>query len=195
MIRRTFSPLHAPHTKRNFCGFCGSPLTFWTDEPASEADFMSVTLGSLSGDDLRLLEDLQILPTDEEFEEHQTSNTSTATAGGMALPSSSSNTESTVLMPSTTSPSSANQVTYHSGTLAGVPWFEEMIEGSRLGRIMRSRRGMGASEDGSMAFEWEISEWQDSDTGRQPSEFSNITSTSSGKRKAEDMFGDIEVGR
>lgn len=114
----------------------------------------------------------------------------------MALPSSSSNTESTILTSSSTkSPSSANQVTYHSGTLAGVPWFEEMIEGSRLGRIMRSRRGMGASEDGSMAFEWEISEWQDSDTGRQPSEFSIITSSSSGKRKAEDMFGGIEASR
>ncbi|KKA18819.1 Uncharacterized protein T310_7228, partial [Rasamsonia emersonii CBS 393.64] len=63
-IRRTFTPVHAPHSQRNFCGFCGTPLTYWTESPPEEADYMSVTLGSLFSDDLRMLEDLELLPRD-----------------------------------------------------------------------------------------------------------------------------------
>jgi hypothetical protein len=152
-------------------------LTFWTDEPDSEADYMSVALGSLVGDDLRLLEDLHIVPPDEDLSEQiatETVPTNLVTrTSGMA--------------PTATS-SSSSHISYHSGTLAGVPWFEEMIEGSRLGRIMRSRRGIGISDDETTTFEWEISEWQeDTDTGRQPTRVVTSMGSGSGKRKAEDM--------
>ncbi|EED21348.1 conserved hypothetical protein [Talaromyces stipitatus ATCC 10500] len=178
-IRRTFTPHYAPHTKRYFCGYCGSPLTFWTDEPESEADFMSVALGSLFGDDLRLLEDLDILPPDDEdLEQHVITET---------VPTTLVTRTSSEVAPTAPSSSSTSRISYHSGTLAGVPWFEEMIEGSRLGRIMKSRRGIGASEHASTTFEWEISEWQGTDTGRQPTRvFTSITSER-GKRKADDM--------
>uniref|UniRef100_A0A093UPQ7 CENP-V/GFA domain-containing protein n=1 Tax=Talaromyces marneffei PM1 TaxID=1077442 RepID=A0A093UPQ7_TALMA len=173
-IRRTFTPLHAPHTQRNFCGYCGTPLTFWTEKPESEAEFMSVALGSLLGDDLSLLEDLQILPPDEESsEEIATETVPTNLATRTTAP---------------TSSSSSSRISYHSGTLAGVPWFEEMIEGSRLGRIMRSRRGIGVSDDDLTTFEWEISEWQDTDTGRQPTRIFTSGAGGSGKRKAEDVI-------
>lgn len=39
----------------------------------------------------------------------------------------------------------------------GIPWFEEMIEGSELGRIKR-RRGAETSADGSTRIEWEVVE-------------------------------------
>lgn len=177
-IRRTFTPLHAPDTQRNFCGYCGTPLTFWTDKPVSEAEFMCVALGSLLGDDLRLLEDLQILPPDEDLSEHVVTETVPTTRV----------TRTTEVAP--TAPSSSSRISYHSGSLAGVPWFEEMIEGSRLGRIMRNRRGIGG--DDSTTFEWEISEWQDTDTGRQPTRILTSVTSASGKRKAEDILARIE---
>ena len=39
----------------------------------------------------------------------------------------------------------------------GKPWFEEMVEGSELGRIKR-RRGGETSADGSTKIEWEVVE-------------------------------------
>ena len=39
----------------------------------------------------------------------------------------------------------------------GVPWFEEMVEGSDLGRIKR-RRGGKTSADGRVQYEWEVVE-------------------------------------
>ena len=39
----------------------------------------------------------------------------------------------------------------------GMPWFEEMVEGSELGRIKR-RRGGETSPDGSTRIEWEVVE-------------------------------------
>lgn len=48
----------------------------------------------------------------------------------------------------------------------GNPWFEEMIEGSELGRIRR-RRGGQVSKDGSETVEWEVVEigGEEEDTG------------------------------
>src|ERR1700712_695268 len=66
-IRRRFSPRHAPQTQRVFCGFCGTPLTFWTEEPHDESDFMSISIGSLLIEDQRALDDLGLLP--EDFDE------------------------------------------------------------------------------------------------------------------------------
>ena len=48
--------------KRHFCGFCGTPLSYWSENPKSEAEFISLTLGSLVGDDLRDLDELGLLP-------------------------------------------------------------------------------------------------------------------------------------
>ena len=139
---------------------------------------MSVALGSLLGDDLRLLEDLHILPPDEDLSDQIVPETESTTP----------ETRTTELAPTAASSIPSSRISYHSGTLAGVPWFEEMIEGSRLGRIMRSRRGIGISDDESTTFQWEISEWQEgTDTGTQPMKV--VTSIASGttKRKAEDL--------
>jgi len=44
----------------------------------------------------------------------------------------------------------------------GVPWFEEMVENTRLGRF-KQQRGGHSSRDGSVRVEWEVMEWTEAD--------------------------------
>ena len=67
----------------------------------------------------------------------------------------------------------------------GVPWFEEMVEGSDLGRIKR-RRGGKTSADGRVQYEWEVVEIE-GDEGEN-------TMASTAKRKIDMMGGDDDVG-
>ena len=53
MIRRVYTHPSQQHAKRHFCGFCGTPLSYWSERPAGEAEYMNVTLGSLLSEDLR----------------------------------------------------------------------------------------------------------------------------------------------
>jgi hypothetical protein len=163
-IRRTFTPLHAPHCKRIFCGFCGTPLTYWTEEPVSESDYLQVTVGSLLGDDIRALEDLDLLPQDVEVDTLTQADAPADTDQDKVV----------------TSTSNATTRTERSGTTGDLPWFEEMISGSALGRTQRTRRGMGMSADGTTRVEWEVTEIgagdDDSDSG-----------TGRGKRKIGDV--------
>ncbi|KAL2000495.1 hypothetical protein VTN02DRAFT_2988 [Thermoascus thermophilus] len=170
-IRRTFTPLHDPHSQRNFCGFCGTPLTYWTELPREEADYMSVSIGSLYGEAQRMLEDLNLLPGDvtEPLEELE------GERGVVAIPRSPS--------ASATSPPDFRR-SYRRGTVSGIPWFEELIEGSRLGRLLKTRRGMGVSHDQGTTIEWEISEWHDDGAGAETGTDSSSSSVGgAGKRK------------
>ncbi|KAL2871881.1 uncharacterized protein BJX67DRAFT_340876 [Aspergillus lucknowensis] len=176
-IRRIFSPPHAPHTQRVFCGFCGSPLTYWSEEPKGEAEFMSVTIGSLYGDDQRLLEDLDLLPRWESPEE------STPERDDITPATNAFKSPSSTLAPSTASESGLAR-TYRHGTAGGIPWFEEMIEGSGLGRLMKTRRGVGVSDGQWTTIEWEVSEW--TNTG---SETEVSSAQAVGKRKRGDGAG------
>ena len=56
----------------------------------------------------------------------------------------------------------------------GTPWFEEMIQGSDLGRIKR-RRGRETSSDGRTKVEWEITEFESGE--------GDVGAANSGKRK------------
>jgi hypothetical protein len=67
-IRRVYTSPHDPSSLRHFCGFCGTPLAYWSESPSTEARFISLTLGSLSGEDLRDLEELGLLPESIEQE-------------------------------------------------------------------------------------------------------------------------------
>ncbi|RAL16850.1 uncharacterized protein BO97DRAFT_402461 [Aspergillus homomorphus CBS 101889] len=195
-IRRIFSPHHAPHTQRVFCGFCGTPLTYWSENPREEADFMSVSVGSLLGEDQRMLEDLDLLPPvapssdegeevedededdveevprvvegelidmDEEAEDVEPEQEPEREGKVVAVPAAASSdqpTSSRVVIPAATGRGGSGlSRSYRQGTLGGIPWFEEMIEGSQLGRLMKMRRGVGVSDDQSTTVEWEISEW------------------------------------
>lgn len=150
-IRRTYTSPSQPTSKRHFCGFCGTPLSFWTESPSSEASFISLTLGSLTSDDLRDLEELGLLPEEalaDAENDRQTIEEIVPRSGGV------DETE-------------------------GLPWFEKMVEGSRLGNMRRHSR-----EVKGWKVEWEIVEWTDGD------EVSGTTT--GGKRKLGDVLGNNE---
>lgn len=117
---------------------------------------MNVAIGTLFSEDQRVLEDLDLLPVDSDEEELEAEPSSSALAPAM-------DTSSSIIVPSFGNQNLKRS--FRHGTAGGIPWFEEMVEGSRLGRLMQSRRGMGVSADQSTSFEWEISEWHDDGTG------------------------------
>jgi hypothetical protein len=122
------------NSKRHFCGFCGTPLSYWSESPPSEADYINLTLGSLSGSDLRDLDELGLLPKEALGE---------LEPGGAVEPHS-----TPTIIGQTAEPEDGHD---------GVPWFETMIQGSNLGRVKRSR-GKRQTGDGRMKVEWEIIE-------------------------------------
>jgi hypothetical protein len=72
MIHRQYTCPTEQYAMRYFCGFCGTPLSYWSEEPRTEAEFIQVTLGSLSTKDLEDLEDLGLLPdSDDEADEQR----------------------------------------------------------------------------------------------------------------------------
>ena len=132
-IRRVFTPYHAPHTKRHFCGFCGTNLSQWSEESPEEAEWISIDLSSLRSESLERLQDAGFLSAPEEASER--------------LESSREDTQH----------NTANALQDQGREVRGVPWFEEMVEGSNLGRIKR-RRGGQTSADGRITYEWEVVE-------------------------------------
>ena len=113
---------------------------------------MSVTVGSLFSDAQGALEDLNILPKDAETEVEYVDRDILPTS--VVLGTSSqwqvSNEQPQISMEQ------------RAGEVGGIPWFEEMIEGSRLGRFGRRRRGMGGHVGSPLQVEWEVSEWHES---------------------------------
>lgn len=139
------------HTQRHFCGFCGTPISCFTEQPRSEADFIQVTLGSLLTEDLHDLEELGLL-TEEDEED--------------------------LMDISSTAPAESTDLQLIGRDFQHIPWFDGMIQGSRLGNT-RSSRGIRESRDGTMRVEWEITEW----TGDDDDEDHSGESTANGKRK------------
>ncbi|KAF1998598.1 hypothetical protein P154DRAFT_564568 [Amniculicola lignicola CBS 123094] len=142
-IQRTFISPFDSHSRRQFCGFCGTQLTSWHERTQDDAEHICLTVGSLLDEDQGLLGALGLLPGDS-------SDDDSGAAEG----------------PSTGSARSANTA---SRTVAraspqgkGAPWFEEMVENSRLGRF-KQQRGGHASRDGSVRVEWEVMEWTEAD--------------------------------
>ena len=134
-IRRIFTPHHSPHVKRQFCGFCGTQISHWTEQPPEEAEFLCINLGSLKDESVEKLEEAGIFeasnedlhaPTSGETPSHEIEGASREQAR----------------------------------ELKSNPWFEEMIQGSDLGRIKR-RRGGETSVDGKSTVEWEVVEFDD----------------------------------
>ncbi|KAI9837017.1 MAG: hypothetical protein M1819_000666 [Sarea resinae] len=137
-IRRAYTPPSSPSTKRQFCGYCGTPLSFWTESSREEADYISLTLGSLIGEDLRELEDMGLLPFESETE-----STSSSIEGKREAE----------LGSGSASP--------RDDTTEALPWFETLIEGSRLGRLEKRRVRKVGLPGGRLSVEWEIIEWDD----------------------------------
>ena len=134
-IAKTFTHPSRPSCQRKFCGFCGTHISYWTEEPIDEQDFMNITLGSLRSKDLHSLEELEILPGDIELTKVIDDD----------------DEDRSVAKQSNTIKIS------RSGQQGGFKWFEDMIEGSQLGYHSSRRKGHGQTEDGT-TVSWEISE-------------------------------------
>ncbi|KAL2016487.1 hypothetical protein VTK56DRAFT_3483 [Thermocarpiscus australiensis] len=169
-IHKVYSPPHEQHTMRHFCGFCGTPLSYWSEEPRSEAEFIHLALGSLSPRDLADLEDLGVLPSvDDEpvmvgsADEAGRRNVGMSEIGGAAELA----TLDTV------------------GRVGALPWFDALTEGSRLA-LLRRERGLGTNREGTVKVEWEIVEWTEDD---------GSTSPRNGKRKLDEVDDTTESGK
>lgn len=174
MIRKVYTSPGEQHSLRQFCGFCGTPLSYWSEEPLTEADFIQLTLGSLHSEDLGDLEDRGLLPDSEASSRVASppSPADTAMAGAGDRAGARGEHE--------------QQVIFRSGreTLGGLPWFDSLVEGSRLGRRLgnvRASKGSGRSQDGTVRYEWEIVEYTEDDDGND--------SPRSGKRKLDEREG------
>lgn len=131
---------------------------------------MSVAIGSLLGDQGSLLEDLNLLPED---------NAEDSSSSGLGSQQGTGNTGSSsslVIAPTAGSASGLSTTSYRQGIMDGIPWFEELVEGSRLGRMLKTGRGVGVSADQGTTIEWEISEWTQEDS-------SSSSGSGTGKRK------------
>ena len=131
MIRRVYTHPSQQHSKRHFCGFCGTPLSYWSENPHTEAEYINLTLGSLLREDIRDLEEMGIMPDQSETEEEhiaagESKGTMTPPDRELALRQS-----------------------------FGVPWFDTIVEGTRLGK-MRRGHGIQRSQDGRINIEWEV---------------------------------------
>ena len=162
-IRRVYTSPRDQHAKRHFCGFCGTPLSYWSESPPSEADYISLTLGSLSGSDLRDLDELGLLPKEalaEHGGEDRASELPPTLVGDGVV----------------SGPDEAHDA---------LPWFESMIEGSNLGRVRRSR-GKRQTGDGRFKMEWEVIELM-------PDDEAEGDSQATGKRKLGEVSGNDTV--
>lgn len=135
-IRRVFTPRRSPHVKRHFCGFCGTRISHWSEQPPEEAEYLFVNIGSLEDESVEKLEDAGVFSEAGEVEVRPSTDGQT-TPHEMAVPTRGQSRE-----------------------VRGNPWFEEMIQGSTLGRIKR-RRGGETSADGKTTVEWEVVELGD----------------------------------
>lgn len=185
MIRRVYENPFEGHTRRHFCGFCGTPLTYWSELPRGEANYIQVTMGSLCRDDLVDLEDLGLVPSDTPTSpgsRGRSSRESTAAGeegdGGGTMTAE----QQPVVTPIRTS---ALASTRGGRETTSIPWFDTILEGSRLAGRLKTTKGLRQSADGATRVEWEIVEY--TDDRNEP----GTPSTNNGKRKLGDR-DDVE---
>ncbi|PPJ59537.1 hypothetical protein CBER1_08865 [Cercospora berteroae] len=168
-IKRTYNTpatrLGLPPTRRQFCGFCGTNLTAWNEAlhssrehgSNSNSDYLDVTLGSLFNESLDKLEALSITPgSDTDEEEGSLEGTDSGlsrTRLDERSPATGADAEGVPISVRT----SRDSRQLHRLNDRGVPYFEEMIENSRLGRIRRQVGGQ-TSRDGTSSVHWEVIE-------------------------------------
>ncbi|KAH7394579.1 hypothetical protein BKA66DRAFT_410610 [Pyrenochaeta sp. MPI-SDFR-AT-0127] len=159
-IQRSFvSPFASNSHRRQFCGFCGTQLSSWNERTREEAEHICLTVGSLLDEDQALLGELGLLPwsegSDEEVSDTGLSGHSRMTA--------------------------ARTPVRPEAQARGAPWFEELVQNTRLGRLKQQRGGHSGSR---VHVEWEIVEWtEDDDAGDE------AHGATSSKRK----IGDVEA--
>ncbi|KAK3375433.1 hypothetical protein B0H63DRAFT_496597 [Podospora didyma] len=182
MIHKAYISPYEQHTMRHFCGFCGTPLSYWSEEPRSEADFIQLTLGSLLPQDLADLGELGFLPGlddtgDEIVTDSNTPHGHLANRTSRIVPTPK---DQDIAMREAQSDNNIVTTTSFTGreTVGALPWLDTLTAGSRLGTL-RTVKGYGGNHNGTVRVEWEIVEWSadDDDASR------------TGKRKLDDREG------
>lgn len=156
-IQRTFVSPFAAHARHQFCGYCGTQLTSWHERTHDDAEHICLTVGSLLDEDQALLGDMGYLPAAE------SSDDEVAPAAGPSR-------------------LAARAAVRTEPRLRGAPWFEEMVENTRLGRL-KQQRGGHMSRNGSVKVEWEVVEWTEADDA-------DDESAAPSKRKIADVESD-----
>ncbi|KAH8602349.1 hypothetical protein B0O99DRAFT_606301 [Bisporella sp. PMI_857] len=161
-IRRSYTP--TPSSQHYFCGFCGTHLTYWTENPKEEKEYINLAVGSLGLEGLRELDSLGLLPSSDDEEEEDDED------GGAQL--------------------DVSEVEQTRGLGQGAPWFDSLVSGSRLSRTVQAgnRRTTSSRQSGpGWHVEWEITEWVD-DEDEPDAEGRAGTSGNGAKRK----IGEVE---
>ena len=192
LIHRTYEHLPSlESTRRNFCGYCGTPLSFWSEGPHPEADYIRLALGSLNIEDLEELDEwVENLSDPAESEEMEESEESKE-------PERNPEEKKRLAVGPT-----------------GIPWFDSFVEGSRLGRhlaqqqreratrkldntenkektgtkraVHRHETGRAQSADDIVHVEWEVLEWTEGDEGGLDDAKSSQPSPAKRVRRGED---------
>ncbi|KAL5629337.1 hypothetical protein BROUX41_001944 [Berkeleyomyces rouxiae] len=181
-ISRFYSPADSS-CRRNFCGFCGTPLSFWSEEPHSEAEYIQVSLGSLLREDLHDLEELgYVLGSEDETERpahvvepgseltasSANSGSSHGTKGeppntravGSKVGTSEARNRSTNTVDMSKKDSfSKSQPLLHQRVSTQLPWFEGFFDDFMAKGRLHRHHGTHTSKDGSTHVEWEVVEW------------------------------------
>jgi hypothetical protein len=178
-IRRVYDD-DERRTKRHFCGFCGTPLSYWTEEPRGEGEFIQLTLGSLWAEDLGGLEEMGFLNL------NGGSDTDSGSEGGSPSGCRDGEDREEAVMDGGKAVSGvARTGDGLMGRIGTLPWFDTLTEGSRLGRLRRAKGGSTNRLGTTVRVEWEVVEWSEDETGGE----------SPRKRKLDEVEGVIEVGR
>ncbi|KAI1180074.1 hypothetical protein F4777DRAFT_574356 [Nemania sp. FL0916] len=160
-IRRQYASPAERHSQRSFCGYCGTPLSYWSEEPRSEAEYIQLTLGSLLTEDLNSLQELGLLPDYTETDE-------------TAVPA--------------IAPMASRELSGRDTT--SIPWFNSLISGSHLGSMRTTKNVFrhGASWVELEVTEWTADD--DNEGGEREASTSGSSMSTSSKRKREDVDDD-----
>lgn len=188
-IRRLYENPFEGHARRHFCGFCGTPLTYWSEQPRSEADYIHITLGSLCREDLGDLDDLGLIPGSPASEGEAPELPPLPTRGGRVPSQATAAAEDAAaaaaaagaLQAPVAATSTSLRPAVGRDTLS-IPWIDSIVEGSSLGGRLKRTKGSRQSADGTTRVEWEIVEYDDEDNDDE----AGSSSSNNGKRKLGD---------
>ncbi|CAI4211487.1 unnamed protein product [Parascedosporium putredinis] len=178
-------PVHRSTMANPFPSIYVFPSCAYHSEETGDADFIMVTLGSLDTEDLRDLEILGLIPGSDDGEDDE----NRAAPPG---PSASTNDSEEV---SATDPAIDNALKI----LAGIPWFESLVEGSILGRLTQATRARqteiavpGGGDTPKLTIQWEITEFHDDDDESDDAGLNTRSGTLFGKRKLREFVDEME---
>ncbi|KAL2123955.1 hypothetical protein VTJ04DRAFT_320 [Mycothermus thermophilus] len=160
-----------PFHIRHFCGFCGTPLSYWrAHPPQGEGEFIQLALGSIVPSDLRELEEefgVVVMPQGlSDSPSSRAASPVSARSAGVGSGQQAATGEK--------KQEEEEEEEGYLGLVGGLPWFDELVEGSRLGRGLRrtmmtttrswSTEGWGTGT-GRVRVAWEVTEWTEEGSG------------------------------